>query len=75
MRSSLQPTANTLSVYSIPRFPRVPVDAGYHLGCFSRWDIHAIPEVEVAIVKGPVFEGRVGKEGGSIREVGKSTEY
>ena len=29
MRSSLQPTASTFGAYLTPRFPRVPVDAGY----------------------------------------------
>ena len=29
MRSPLQPTASAFGAYSIPRFPRVPVDTGY----------------------------------------------
>ena len=34
MRSSPQLTASAFGAYSIPQFPRVPVDAGYLLGCF-----------------------------------------
>ena len=41
----------------------------------GRWDIHAISEVKVSIVKGPIFEGRAGEEGESIREVGKSMKH
>ena len=32
----------------------------------GRRDIHVISEVKVAIIEGPVFEGRTGGEGGSI---------
>ena len=39
------------------------------------WNIHAIPEVEVAVVKCPILEGRMGKEWGSVSEVGKSMKY
>ena len=31
-------------------------------------------EVQVAIIKGPIFEGGARKEGGSVREVGKGPE-
>ena len=34
-----------------------------------------ISKVKVPIVEGPVLEGRAGKKGGSIREVGKSMKY
>ena len=34
-----------------------------------------IPEIEVAVVKHPVFEGRVGEEGGSVCEVGKGVKH
>ena len=40
----------------------------------SRGNIHAIPEVEVAVVKGPVFESRAGEERGSICEVRKGVK-
>ena len=34
-----------------------------------------IPEVKVSIVKGPIFEGRAGEEGGAVCEVGKSMKH
>ena len=32
----------------------------------GRWDIHAILEVKVAVVEGPIFEGRAREEGGPV---------
>ena len=40
-----------------------------------RRDIHVISEVKVAIIEGPVFEGRTGEKGGSVCKVGKGAEY
>ena len=34
VRSSPQPIASAFGAYTFLQFPRVPVDAGYHLGCF-----------------------------------------
>ena len=41
----------------------------------GRWNIHATFEIKVAIVKGPIFEGRAGEEGRSVCEVGNSTKH
>ena len=35
VKSSPQPIASTLGVFPFLGFPRVPVDAGYLLGCFN----------------------------------------
>lgn len=40
-----------------------------------RGHIHVALKIGVAIVEGPILEGRVGKEGKSIHEVGGGTQH
>ena len=61
MRSPPQPTASTFGAYLTLQFPRVPVDTGYLLGCFTGLLIHAhvVSEFMIGLEKMKARSGKV----------------